>query len=107
RQLGNVAAVKVYAAGGRVEVASQAVEERRFAGAVGADQPQHLAAVDGGRGVVDRLEGTKRHADVARLKQHGLARRLAALGFGGGRRAGSSARMPLGRKRAISTMMAP
>jgi hypothetical protein len=56
------------------KIASQTIEERRFAGAIGTDQAQHVAAIDSNRGIIHRLEGPKSLGDVARIKQHAALR---------------------------------
>ena len=107
RQAGDVPALEMHGAGGRTEIAGQAVEEGRLAGAVGPDQPEHLALLDGDGGVVDGLEGAEGLGDVARVKQHGAARAAARSRLGCEACAVNRASMPLGRKRAMTTMMAP
>ena len=91
RQAGDVAALEVHGAGGRIEIAGQAVEEGRLAGAVGPDQPQHLALLDGDGRLVDRLEGAEGLRDVARVKQHGAARLRRASGCAAAREQGEQA----------------
>ena len=62
---------EAHAAARRREVAGEAVEEGRLAGAVGADEADDLARSDGEVGLRQREEAAEAAADLARLKQHG------------------------------------
>ena len=56
--------------------AAEHPDQGRFAGAVGAEQPMHLAGGDGQRNVVERADAAERLADVLGLQQR-PARRFA------------------------------
>ena len=96
RQARDVGAGEGHGARGDRQIAGQAVEEGRLARAVGPDQAEDVALLDRDRRVVDRLEGAERLDDVLRLNQHGVTLRRS-----------SSDSSPLGRKRAMITMIAP
>src|SRR6185437_6387217 len=70
-RVGHIAAIEQDAAARRPEIAGDAIEEGRFAGAVGADEADDLAFGDGEVGASHRLEAAEGFDDVLRLKQHG------------------------------------
>ena len=94
REARDVPAGEGHGSGRHRQVAGQAVEEGRLAGSVGADQAEDVALLDRHRDVIDRLEAAEGLGDVAGVDQAHL------------RRSSSDSR-PLGRKRAMITMMAP
>src|SRR6185437_10418822 len=70
RESRHVGAIKHDTAGRRLEIARDAVEEGRLAGAVRADQADDLAGLDCEVGVLERHEAAESAADALRLKQH-------------------------------------
>ena len=74
RKRRDVAAVEQDRARGRREEAADQIEERRLAGAVGADHGAQLARLDGERDVVDGDQAAEALRDVVDLEQaHALA----------------------------------
>ena len=89
------------AAGARGQIAREAVEEGRLAGAVRADQAHDLALGDREVGPGDRAKAAERHRDRLRLKQHGGALPdRPGRGDGGRRRARCRSGRPAGSGRA-------
>ena len=52
--------------------AGQDLDQRRLAGAVVAEQPDHLAGVEIDAGVVDGLDAAERDREVAKLDERGV-----------------------------------
>src|SRR5262245_18628090 len=73
--------VEPHLAATRLQLAQDAVEERGFAGAVGADQPEHLALAHLERHAAHGLYAAERLGDIADLQDraHGLASPSTAL----------------------------
>ena len=109
-RFGDVVAFEQHLAGGRYEIAGQAIEEGRFAGAVRSDQAENVALLQRHAGRVDGFEAAEGLCHVAGFKEHWVLPARRPASSAGLRLAQSrliSARMPPGWKRAISTMMAP
>jgi hypothetical protein len=70
RHAGDVLAFEQDLAGGRQQIAGQAVEEGGFAGAVRPDQAENVALLQRHRGGIDRLETAEGFGDVAGFKEH-------------------------------------
>ena len=71
RQVGDVLAFEQHLAGGREQIAGQAIEEGRLAGAVRSDQAENIALLQRHRCRIDGLEAAEGLGDVARFKEHG------------------------------------
>src|SRR6266851_2596256 len=72
RQIGDVVALEQNLAGGRQQVAGQAIEQSGFAGAVRSDQAENIALLQRHRSRVDSLEAAKGFCHIAGFKEHGL-----------------------------------
>src|SRR5439155_18088623 len=70
RETRDVVTCEQHLAGCRNEIAGQAVEEGRFAGAVRTDQAKYVALLQGHAGGIDGLEAAKGLCHVARFKEH-------------------------------------
>ena len=70
RHAGDVVAFEQHLARGRHEIAGQAIEEGRLAGAVRPDQAENVALLQRHAGGIDRLEAAKGFCDVAGFKEH-------------------------------------
>ncbi len=70
-RVGDVDAVEDDAPFARPQIAGDAVEEGRLAGAVGADEADDLARFDMQIGAGDRLEAAEGFRDLLGAKQHG------------------------------------
>jgi hypothetical protein len=70
RHAGDVMAFEQHLARGRNQIASQAIEEGRLAGAVRSDQAENIARLQRDAGGIDGLEAAKGLGDVAGFKEH-------------------------------------
>jgi hypothetical protein len=71
RQIGDVLTLEQNLAGGRGEIAGQAIEQRGFAGPVRPNQAENVALRQRHRGRIDRLEAAKGLCHIAGFKEHG------------------------------------